>query len=296
MDAEKATKRFELTAMTSELLDSYCGAINDRLKAFGADFEVAKFTKSDAGGTPRAAYALRLMGEDIPLTADGAKPSFSTTLSEGDRRLLGLCFFLASLDNDAGIAESTVVIDDPVCSFDIYRRSKMVEAIGQLVDRSAQVIVLSHDADFIRMLRDAGFDMIRELHRAGRYCVFDECNIDAVCESEYVANYRELAGYLAEGRPEGELRGIAKRVRPYLETNLHHRFPIEFAAAENLGKMIGAIKNRSATSPLSCLDGEIGDLEQVNEYSSPCHHDEGPKPMDRELQEIVELALTLGRN
>ena len=60
--------------------------------------------------------------------------------------------------------------------------------------------------------------------------------------------------------------------------------------------MIGAIKNRSATSPLSCLDGEIGDLEQVNEYSSPCHHDEGPKPMDRELQEIVELALTLGRN
>ena len=296
MDAEKATKRSELTAMTGELLDCYSGAINDRLKAFGADFEVAKFTRSDAGGTPRAAYVLRLMGEDIPLTADGEKPSFSTTLSEGDRRLLGLCFFLASLDNDAGIAESTVVIDDPVCSFDIYRRSKMVEAIGQLVSRGAQVIVLSHDADFIRMLRDAGFDMICELHRAGSFCVFDECNIDAVCESEYVANYRELAGYLVDGRPEAELRGIAKRVRPYLETNLHHRFPIEFASAENLGKMIGAIKNRSASSPLGCLDGEIGDLEQVNEYSSPYHHDEGQKPLDRELQKIVELALTLGRN
>jgi hypothetical protein len=138
--------------------------------------------------------------------------------------------------------------------------------------------------------------MIRELHRAGTYCVFDECNIDAVCESEYVAHYRELAGYLADGRREEELRDVAKRVRPYLETNLHHRFPIEFATAENLGKMIGAVKNRSEGSALACLDGEIADLEKVNEYSVPYHHNEGPRPAERDLRTIVELALKLGRN
>ena len=295
MDAEKATKRSELTAMTGELLDRYCGAINDRLKAFGADFEVAKFTRSDAGGTPRAAYVLRLMGEEIPLTADGEKPSFSTTLSEGDRRLLGLCFFLASLDSDAGIGESTVVIDDPVCSFDIYRRSKMVEAIGQLVGRGAQVIVLSHDADFIRMLRDAGFDMICELHRAGSYCVFDECNIDAVCESEYVANYRELAGYwLREAR--GGAVGYREAGQALPRDKPSSPLPDRVRERREPWEDDWRHQSRSESSALGCLDGEIGDLEQVNEYSSPYHHDEGPKPMDRELQEIVELALTLGRN
>ena len=65
----------------------------------------------------------------------------------------------------------------------------------------------------------------------------------------------------------------------------------------NLGKMIGAVKNRSETSPLSCLGGEIGDLERVNEHSSPYHHDEGHRPVDRDqvLMELTRVVRCGGR-
>jgi hypothetical protein len=52
----------------------------------------------------------------------------------------------------------------------------------------------------------------------------------------------------------------------------------------DLGKMIGAAKNRSETSPLSCLDGEIGDLERVYEIDTPADRDAAelvsPGPLD----------------
>jgi wobble nucleotide-excising tRNase len=296
LETEKTAKRSQLTQMTTDLLDEYCDAINVRLRAFGADFEVVKLARSDAGGTPRAIYALHLMGTEIPLAADSTSPSFSTTLSGGDRRLLALAFFLAILDTDPEPAGLSVVLDDPVCSFDIYRRAKLVEAIKAMVDRGTQLIVLSHDADFVKALRDSGFESILQLRRSGQHCVFDECDIDEVCESDYIGQYRELTHYLAVGRREEQLRDIAKRIRPYLETNLRHRFPVELKQTKNLGEILGAIKNRSTPSSLDCLAGEITDLVRVNDYASPYHHNEGPRPVDRELREIVELALALGRN
>jgi wobble nucleotide-excising tRNase len=296
LESEKTAKRARLTQVSTELLDEYCDAINKRLRAFGADFEIVGLERSDAGGTPRATYALRLRDTDIPLMAESSSPSFSTTLSQGDRRLLALAFFLASLDMTPDLSDHSIIVDDPVSSFDVYRKAKMVDAAMGFVAREAQVVVLSHDPDFIRTLRDRGCDQVLQLRRAGLYCVVEDCDIDAVCESEYIEHYRELGDYLVRGRREEELRAVAKRVRPYLETNLRHRFPIELGTAKNLGVMIGDIKNCSADSALHCLDGELGEIERVNDYASPYHHNEGPKPLDRELREIVELTLRLGRN
>ena len=295
LEREKSSKRGRLTRQTKVLLDDYCNAINARLTDFGADFRLVKMTRSDAAGTPRASYAISLNQHEIPLVDAGNAPDFSTTLSDGDRRLLAFAFFLARLDAEASISALSIVLDDPVCSFDIYRRGKAAEAVLSLVERDCQVIVLSHDPDFIRLLRDRGFERVLQLRKGGKGCVFQACDIDEICESEYVGHYRELCGYLSDGRPSEKLRNVAKCIRPYLETNLRHRFPVELVKQENLGKMIGAIKNSGGGSGLVCLMPRLPDLERINNYASPFHHDEDEKPVERELRQTVELALELGR-
>jgi hypothetical protein len=64
-----------------------------------------------------------------------------------------------------------------------------------------QVVVLSHDAEFIRMLRDRGFESVLQLRRAGVNCIFEDCDIDAVCAMDYVEHHEEVDDWRSGGHP-----------------------------------------------------------------------------------------------
>jgi wobble nucleotide-excising tRNase len=185
----------------ADVLDDFRDGVNARLRTFGADFEIAGLERSGTAEAPRAHFSLRLMGSEVPLVAaESTAPSFSTTLSPGDRRLLALAFFFSDLDGDPNLLGGTVVLDDPARGFDKRRKTRVVEAIIGFIGR-AQLVVLSHDADFIQMLRDGGFDQVLELRRSGAFCVFEECDIDAVCAMDYADHYEEPENYQSGGHP-----------------------------------------------------------------------------------------------
>ena len=92
--------------------------------------------------------------------------------------------FFWALDDDHELSGKTVVLDDPARGLDRRRKTKLAEAVAGFVGR-AQVIVLSHDAEFIRMLRERGFDQVLQLRRSGVYCVFEDCDIDAILAEDY---------------------------------------------------------------------------------------------------------------
>jgi ABC-type uncharacterized transport system ATPase subunit len=141
------------------------------------------------------------MGSEVPLVAaEPTLPSFSTTLSPADRRLLALAYFFSDLDGAPELAHGTVVFDDPARGFDKRRKTRVVEAIIGFIGR-VQIVVLSHDADFIKMLRDEGFDQVLQLHRSGVFCVFEECDIDAVCAMDYADRFEEPENYQSGGHP-----------------------------------------------------------------------------------------------
>ena len=126
------------------------------------------------------------MGSEVPLVAaEPTSPSFPTTLSPSDRRLLALAFFFSSLDGDPDLPGHTLVFDDPACGLDKRRKTRVVDAVMGFAGR-VQIVVLSHDADFVRMLRDRGLDSVLQLRRSGVYCVIEDCDIDAVCAMDYV--------------------------------------------------------------------------------------------------------------
>ncbi len=64
-----------------------------------------------------------------------------------------------------------------------------------------QVVVLSHDAEFVGMMRDRGFASVLQLRRVGVNCVFEDCDIDAVCAMDYTENLREAEGWQSGGHP-----------------------------------------------------------------------------------------------
>ena len=126
------------------------------------------------------------MGSEVPLVAaEPTSPSFPTTLSPSDRRLLALAFFFSLLDGDPDLPARTLVFDDPACGLDKRRKTKVVDAVMGFAGR-VQIVVLSHDADFVRMLRDRGLDRMVQIRRSGVYCVIEDCDIDAVCAMDYV--------------------------------------------------------------------------------------------------------------
>jgi wobble nucleotide-excising tRNase len=175
--------------------------VNSRLRALRAEFDIATLVQVDTAETPRVDYTLRVMGNELPLvTADPASPSFSTVLGESDRRLLALAFFFYGLDSDPDLSGKTVVLDDPSRGLDRRHKTRVADAILGFLERG-QLIVLSADAEFVKMLRDRGFDQVLQLSRAGIYCTFEECNIDAVLARDYVEETAEPEGWQSGGHP-----------------------------------------------------------------------------------------------
>jgi wobble nucleotide-excising tRNase len=65
---------------------------------------------------------------------------------------VGLAFFLASVDREADLANRIVVFDDPFSSHDAFRRTHPIYEILRIGAACKQVIVLSHDVQFLKQL------------------------------------------------------------------------------------------------------------------------------------------------
>ena len=301
---EKAQKREQLDQQTQSILSSYRNSVNSFLLKLGANFEIGdvRTTARGSGGHPRSEYHLEMLGERIPLTEpEQTGLCFANTLSDSDRRTLALAFFLARLENDSDLQGRIVVVDDPVSSFDSSRRSSTLRLLHDICKRCEQMILLSHDADFVRAFRDkepVGTDVL-QLSRHGNFSVLEPCSIDELCESEYYRNYYKLTGFL-EDATTFALPEVTRSIRPYLEQNLRVRCPTEFGAAANLGNMISAIRNAQAPSPLVALQVALPELEYWNDFTSPFHHDASDSPVpenmtDGALRPIVRGVLVFGR-
>lgn len=297
LENSKSQKRQELDTYTDELLQRYKDEINNLLRNFNAGFTISEIEVTHVKGTPRTEYGLQVMGETIQVSSQSGR-AFSATLSAGDRKTLALAFFLARLKLDPQLNQRIVIIDDPVSSLDAARRRATRDVLAELANDCAQLIVLSHDATFLRdLLEQVNHDNFSSLCliRRGEYSVIEHCDIYRMCREEYYKIYESLVQYL-EGGPADNESKIAEDIRKYLEHNLRNRFPIELEGARNLGDMIRHIEN--SPKRFGKVADRLEDLRTLNDFSSPyCHltSDRPPPPPDAELRRMVELALDIGR-
>jgi wobble nucleotide-excising tRNase len=299
-EVAKRAARGKLDTLMPATLAKYEKSINELLKTFGASFSINGMGANFRGGAPRSEYGLRLRGKDIAL--EGGVPSFATALSDGDKRTLAFAFFISSALADPKLATRTVVIDDPMCSLDLNRKHHTRSVLKKLYSKAEQLVVLAHDPYFLRDLREAfrkensatPIALFQLALAPGDYTNFETLDLDKVCESDYFQHHRLLSEFAA-GKG-GDMKSVAKAIRPMLEGYLRRRFPGLLLNVPMFGTAVGLIRDAVPPSPLCYAQNLVDALNEINEYAAQFHHDPNPNAdsvaiVASELKTFVDHAL-----
>lgn len=144
-DAHSALATNRITSAQRELTESGIGkalgaALADELIRLSCTHLPVELSTSTEVAETRA--GLRLLAQQ--------PAGLSEIVSEGERRVLALCFFLAELS--VGSSADGIVVDDPVSSLDDERRDYIADRLVAEAQHR-QVIVFTHDLPFVFNLR-----------------------------------------------------------------------------------------------------------------------------------------------
>lgn len=297
LEKKKAEARTRLDAYSKTVCKAYQKAINKFLKRFNAGFHLDRVRVEYSGRIANSTFcvvinevSVEMGNRDTPLS----EPSFKNTLSAGDRSTLALAFFLAEVDADPAKGETVVVLDDPFNSQDHFRRTCTATEIRRCGDDVKQIIVLSHDRNFLRDLWDlplppADRKALWMIPFGHKDTVIAEWSIETDTETEDAANRRVLLGYYLHNR--GESRDVVQKLRPVVETHMRRMAPQLLANVKGLGSMLEKV--REAQSPPVLIEA-YHDIEDVNTYTRKYMHGEGKNP-DTEPLHGTELHGFVGK-
>ncbi|WP_165826165.1 AAA family ATPase [Rhizobium wuzhouense] len=270
--AQKEDLRGKLTAHTSRVTSTLGATINAYLDRLGAGFQIDYQPPNYKGKEPAADYSILINRTAVPPRADDiAAPSFKNTLSSADKSVLALALFLATVNSDRNLAETIVVLDDPFTSMDEFRRTFTVNEINKLTDRAAQVIVLSHELGFLRLLWDridqgkitscaiqTGAPGIASL------AAFD---LEKATQPRHETERMKMINFIdaTEGEP-GEIRALLRKVLEHFYRNGDSEI---FAPDELLDGIIRKLETLPADYRYK---GALEELREINFYTRNFHH------------------------
>jgi wobble nucleotide-excising tRNase len=270
IDKQKDAARAALDTHTKTVVRPYQNRINSHLTNFNAGFSITETKHGYPGGVATSSYQLLINNTPVDV-GDGKtpvdQPSFKNILSAGDNTTLALSFFLAHLEIDPTAADTIVVFDDPFNSQDSFRRRQTVHEIVKVAAKCRQIIVLSHDATFLKQLWD-------KAPPSERVCVgisdhrslgskISEISLERATQGRTATDIDDLQTYVTNGA--GALIDVVRKMRVVLETYCRTTYPASFQPNEWLGDMVGKIRTGGASHPATALYSE---LDQINGYSA----------------------------
>jgi wobble nucleotide-excising tRNase len=208
------------------------------------------------------------------------------------------------MKDHSSLVGRTVVLDDPVDSFGTLRLRAVRLAIRDLCARGAQVVILTHDDRLAAMVwRDsarhamskktfAALEMVEQKDGA----LLRRWDVENATRGQYFNDYAALEDLLDD---KINVAVGARSIRPYLEQRIRYQYPgTTLSSRDNLGDMIGKIKNASRGSRLKELEPKLRDLEELNDASLPSHHasddvPDMPLPGRSEIRRYAKMALSV---
>jgi wobble nucleotide-excising tRNase len=298
---QKEDAKKKLDDHTEQVIGRYEQTINRLLDDFNAGFRITGTRHGYPGGVASSSYQILINDTAVDLGDERTpldRPSFRNTLSSGDKSTLALAFFLAQLDHGPDKAAKIVVFDDPFNSQDSFRKNCTIQKIRKCGEACTQVIVLSHDDRFLKLIWDqlAHLPAERKCLRLARIGLRDttvsEWDIEVATMGQLVADRQALVDYY--NSVEGQPRDVVNKIRPVLETYCRNLYPTQFTPADSLGAIIAKIRD---AGPAHRLAAVLDDLETLNAYTTPYAHgqpDAVAAPIDdNELQGFVKSTLTI---
>jgi wobble nucleotide-excising tRNase len=254
---------------------AYGITINDFLQRFNASFRVGPVDAVNTRGGSAANYTLLIDGNPVPLSGNPGQPSFSNTLSAGDRNTLALAFFFASLQNDPQRAQRVVVIDDPMTSLDEHRTLHTLQEMDRLARDVAAMVVLSHSKPFLLGVWDKSQQIPKtalEVRRSGAGSTLAAWDVNAAMVTVHDRRYAESVAYLQQADPATERR-VAESLRPMLETFCRVAYPTNFPPGTLLGPFQHQCALRVATPQEIMSVANAQELRALLDYANRFHHD-----------------------
>ncbi|MFV1737623.1 MULTISPECIES: AAA family ATPase [Phaeobacter] len=306
-DAKTATERLRdqaraaLDQYRQNIFPAYEAAINVYLQRFNAGFRLGSVASVNNRGGSSATYNVVINNMPVALTGDDG-PSFRNTLSAGDRNTLALAFFFASLEQDPGLAQKIVVIDDPMTSLDEHRSLTTVQEMRRLLGRVSQMIVLSHSKPFLCALWE-GADVVTRsamrIARNGAGSTLAVWDVRQDCITEHDRRHELVRDYLVAGDPARE-RTVAAALRPILEAFMRVAYPAAFPPGFLLGPFIGLCQQRAGAGNQILTAHDTAELRALLDYANRFHHDtnaawETAAINDQELSHFCERTLAFAQ-
>ncbi len=301
IEEQKEDVRKKLDDHTKQIIGRYERTINGLLDDFNPGYRLTGTKHGYPGGVASSSYQILINDTAVDLGDDRTpldRPSFRNTLSSGDKSTLALAFFLAQLDHSPDKAAKIVVFDDPFSSQDSFRKNCTIQKIKKCGEACTQVIVLSHDNRFLKLIWDrlAHLSAERKCLQFARIGLRDttvsEWDIEEATQAQFLGDRQALTDYYTS--VEGHPRDVVKKIRPVLETYCRNLYPSKFTPADNLGATIAKIRGAGPAHPLAQI---LDDLEILNDYTTPYAHgqpDAATAPIDdSELHGFIKKTLTI---
>lgn len=256
--------RAKIDQETEQIINKNQTLINATLKTLGADFTIEKLSsKSNLSRSDShfIDYEFFVHGQPVPISNKASQSDiepkdkyyFGNTLSDSDRRLLAMSFFISSLKNDGNLKDKIVVLDDPFSSFDSNRKDDLANVIIDISndnnEKPKQLIVLTHDDSFLVRLQNKlpteDTRLLKIQYSEANGSVLDICNIDDIIEEDYFKCIKEIKK--AVDNSVG-VDSALKNVRICLERLLKHKYYFlldsETIASGNITKYLEKIGDK----------------------------------------------------
>lgn len=180
------------------------------------------------------------------------------------------------------------MFDDPFNSQDAFRRRQTVHEIMRIPQKCTQVIILSHDATFLKQVWDKAPSGERVTlaiadHRA-QGSKLTPINLEKACQGRTASDIDDLQSYLMTGA--GQLLDVTRKMRVVLEAYCHSTFPSSFTAGDWLGTIAQKIRDGGSLHPASALYTEI---DLINSYACQYHHGENFSDSTNDQIDAIEL-------
>jgi wobble nucleotide-excising tRNase len=299
-EEQRDQARAALEQQRTSVFPGYQTATNIYLQRFNAGFRLDSVTSANTRGGPTCTYDVVI--NSTPVHVGGGEPgpgnpSFRNTLSAGDRNSLALAFFFASLDQDPGLRNKIVVIDDPISSLDDHRALTTVQEIRRLEGQADQVIVLSHNKSFLCRLWEGAAPSMRaalEVARDGTGSTLRAWDVNQDCVTEHDRRHALLREFIATSTANG--REVARAIRPTIEAFCRVAYPEHFPAGTLLGPFRNACEQNIGMQEEILSASDTQELRDLLEYANRFHHDTNPAwetevINDGELRGYVERAM-----
>lgn len=215
--------QLKLQQEQSVFLATFFEKINYFFQRFGSrDFEIFTKNEMDAKGhLPVISLNVRYKSKPVPLTQLGQ------VFSESDRRALALSVFWArlSVGDPVAKANTIIVLDDPVTSFDEDRISTTMMEIETEAPAYCQLIFLTHYRKFVHQFlqnTSAGSQatllvLSRSVASGTVIRVQDK---ETFLHTDHHKKYLKILGYI-QGKHESP---IDADLRVFLESEVHERY------------------------------------------------------------------------